>query len=183
MVLRCGRRLTDDRAGDQRCRSYSPTIRLLWCATRARYSDRCRRTRSRSLPGVPTRKIGRQSEHITDPYLSMTIGLVLRMSPFDLHGSAGGQMIMRQSDVTCPKCHADYRRIELVSRKGRKGQFHCMSCDHTLEVFDGSTYVAIRQSSARSARSTFCWAGRSSDGSSPSYGRLSKAGSPAMACC
>ena len=53
-------------------------------------------------------------------------------------------MIMRQSDVTCPKCHGGYRRIELVSRKGSKGEFHCVSCDQVLEVFDGSTYVAIR---------------------------------------
>jgi transposase-like protein len=53
-------------------------------------------------------------------------------------------MIMRQSDVTCPKCHSGYRRIELVSRKGSKGEFHCVSCDQVLEVFDGSTYVAIR---------------------------------------
>jgi hypothetical protein len=53
-------------------------------------------------------------------------------------------MIMRQSEVTCPKCHSGYRRIELVSRKGWKGEFHCVSCDQVLEVFDGSTYVAIR---------------------------------------
>ncbi|MDB5605877.1 MAG: hypothetical protein JWP25_2777 [Bradyrhizobium sp.] len=53
-------------------------------------------------------------------------------------------MIMRQSDVTCPKCHGGYRRIELVSRKGSKGEFQCESCDEVLEVFDGSTYVAIR---------------------------------------
>jgi transposase-like protein len=53
-------------------------------------------------------------------------------------------MIMRQSNVTCPKCHGVYRRVELVSRKGSKGEFHCTSCDQVLEVFDGSTYVAIR---------------------------------------
>jgi hypothetical protein len=53
-------------------------------------------------------------------------------------------MIMRQSEVTCLKCHSGYRRIELVSRKGSKGEFHCVSCDQVLEVFDGSTYVAIR---------------------------------------
>jgi transposase-like protein len=53
-------------------------------------------------------------------------------------------MIMRQSEVTCPKCHSGYRRIELVSRKGSEGEFHCVSCDQVLEVFDGSTYVAIR---------------------------------------
>ena len=54
-------------------------------------------------------------------------------------------MIMRQSEVTCLKCHSGYRRIELVSRKGSKGEVHCVSCDQVLEVFDGSTYVAIRK--------------------------------------
>ena len=53
-------------------------------------------------------------------------------------------MIMRESEVTCLKCHSGYRRIELVSRKGWKGEFHCVSCDQVLEVFDGSPYAAIR---------------------------------------
>ena len=53
-------------------------------------------------------------------------------------------MILRQSDVTCPKCHCGYRRIELASRTGSKREFRCVSCDHVLEVFDGSTYVMIR---------------------------------------
>jgi hypothetical protein len=53
-------------------------------------------------------------------------------------------MIMRQSEVTCLKCHSGYRRIELVPRKGSEGEFHCVSCGQVLEVFDGSTYVAIR---------------------------------------
>jgi transposase-like protein len=51
---------------------------------------------------------------------------------------------MRKSDVTCPNCHAGYRRVELVSEKGTKGEFHCLLCDHVIEVFDGSTHVAIR---------------------------------------
>lgn len=51
---------------------------------------------------------------------------------------------MRKSDVTCPKCHAGYRRIELASRPGAKGEFHCLLCGQVLEVFDGSTDVAIR---------------------------------------
>jgi transposase-like protein len=51
---------------------------------------------------------------------------------------------MRKSDVTCPKCHAGYRRIELASPPGVKGEFRCLLCDHLLEVFDGSTEVAIR---------------------------------------
>jgi hypothetical protein len=51
---------------------------------------------------------------------------------------------MQRPDVICPKCHAGYRRIELASRKGRKGEHRCLFCDHVLEVFDGSAYVAIR---------------------------------------
>ena len=51
---------------------------------------------------------------------------------------------MRKSDVTCPKCHAGYRRVELVSRKGTKGEFRCLLCGDVLEVFDGETDVAIR---------------------------------------
>jgi hypothetical protein len=51
---------------------------------------------------------------------------------------------MKKSDVICPKCHAGYRRIELVSKMGAKGEFHCLVCDEVLEVFDGSTDVAMR---------------------------------------
>jgi transposase-like protein len=51
---------------------------------------------------------------------------------------------MKKSDVTCPKCHAGYRRIELVSKKGTKGEFRCLVCDEAVEVFDGSTDVAMR---------------------------------------
>jgi transposase-like protein len=51
---------------------------------------------------------------------------------------------MRKSDVTCPKCKAGYRRIELVSGSRTSGEFHCLVCDSVLEVFDGSREVAIR---------------------------------------
>jgi transposase-like protein len=51
---------------------------------------------------------------------------------------------MKKSDVTCPKCHAGYRRIELTSRSGAKGEFRCMLCGELLEVLDGSTDVALR---------------------------------------
>ncbi len=51
---------------------------------------------------------------------------------------------MRKSDIICSECGAGYRRIELVTRKGTKGEFRCSLCDHVLEVFDGSTDVAIR---------------------------------------
>jgi transposase-like protein len=51
---------------------------------------------------------------------------------------------MKKTDVTCPKCHAGYRRIELVSKKGTESEFRCLHCDHLLELFDGSTQIAIR---------------------------------------
>jgi transposase-like protein len=51
---------------------------------------------------------------------------------------------MRKSDVTCPECNAGYRRVELTSKAGTKGEFHCLICNHLLEVFDGSTDIAIR---------------------------------------
>jgi transposase-like protein len=51
---------------------------------------------------------------------------------------------MRKSDVTCPKCNAGYRRIELMTRSGTRGEFRCLTCDNLLEVFDGSTEVALR---------------------------------------
>ena len=57
------------------------------------------------------------------------------------HGNFAG---MRKSDVTCPECGAGYRRIELASMPGTKGEFRCLTCDHLLETFDGSTEVALR---------------------------------------
>ena len=51
---------------------------------------------------------------------------------------------MRKSDVTCPVCQAGYRRIELTSRPGDRGEFHCLICDGVLEILDGSTAVALR---------------------------------------
>jgi transposase-like protein len=51
---------------------------------------------------------------------------------------------MKKSDVTCPECHAGYRRIELQSKPGTLGEFRCLTCDHLLEIFDGSANVALR---------------------------------------
>jgi hypothetical protein len=51
---------------------------------------------------------------------------------------------MKKSDLTCPVCHAGYRRIELTSRPGVKGEYRCLLCSEVLETFDGSTDVAIR---------------------------------------
>jgi transposase-like protein len=51
---------------------------------------------------------------------------------------------MKKSDVTCPKCKAGYRRMELVSVGGPKGEFRCLVCNRVLEVMDGKTEVALR---------------------------------------
>jgi transposase-like protein len=51
---------------------------------------------------------------------------------------------LRKSDVTCPKCKAGYRRIELTTGPGTIGEHRCLTCNHVLEVFDGSTEVALR---------------------------------------
>ena len=51
---------------------------------------------------------------------------------------------MKKSDLSCPVCHAGYRRIELSSRPGTKGEFRCLLCNEVLEKLDGSTDVPIR---------------------------------------
>jgi hypothetical protein len=51
---------------------------------------------------------------------------------------------MKKSDVQCPDCGAGHRRIELVSRKGPPGAYHCLVCKNLLETFDGSHEVAYR---------------------------------------
>jgi uncharacterized Zn-finger protein len=51
---------------------------------------------------------------------------------------------MKKTDVICPECSAGFRRIELDSRNGTPGEFHCPLCDHVLEVLDGATEVAYR---------------------------------------
>jgi predicted Zn finger-like uncharacterized protein len=51
---------------------------------------------------------------------------------------------MRKSDVTCPECSAGYRRIELTFTPGTPGEFRCTMCGHVIEVFDGSTQIALR---------------------------------------
>lgn len=51
---------------------------------------------------------------------------------------------MQKSDITCPECNAGYRRVELATRSGTKGEFRCLVCGHLLEVFDGAAEIAIR---------------------------------------
>jgi predicted Zn finger-like uncharacterized protein len=53
-------------------------------------------------------------------------------------------LIMRKSGMTCPECSAGYRRIELATRPGKRGEFRCWICDHVLELFDGSREIALR---------------------------------------
>jgi uncharacterized Zn-finger protein len=51
---------------------------------------------------------------------------------------------MKKGDVTCPHCGAGFRRIELSSEPGTKGEYHCPACSNLLEVFDGSHIVIYR---------------------------------------
>jgi predicted Zn finger-like uncharacterized protein len=51
---------------------------------------------------------------------------------------------MIKSDVTCPSCRAGYRRVELHSLGGCRGDYRCLTCGEVLEVFDGKTEVAYR---------------------------------------
>jgi hypothetical protein len=51
---------------------------------------------------------------------------------------------MKKSDVQCPECSAGYRRIELTSRNGHPGSYHCVVCSHLLETFEGEHEVAYR---------------------------------------
>jgi transposase-like protein len=62
---------------------------------------------------------------------------------------------MKKGDVTCPNCGAGFRRLELSSQVGAKGEYRCPACDMALEVMDGSKLVAYRltiQPSTRTLR-------------------------------
>jgi Zn finger protein HypA/HybF involved in hydrogenase expression len=51
---------------------------------------------------------------------------------------------MRKNDVTCPDCGAGFKRLELSSKPGTQGAYHCPVCDTALEIFDGKNLVAYR---------------------------------------
>jgi transposase-like protein len=51
---------------------------------------------------------------------------------------------MRKGDVTCPECGAGFRRLELSSAAGSKGEYRCPACNVLLETFDGGRFVAYR---------------------------------------
>jgi transposase-like protein len=44
---------------------------------------------------------------------------------------------MMKSDVQCVDCGAGYRRIELISKRGKEGRYRCLVCGRVLETFDG----------------------------------------------
>jgi DNA-directed RNA polymerase subunit RPC12/RpoP len=51
---------------------------------------------------------------------------------------------VRKTDVICSECGAGFRRLELWSEVGEKGEYHCPACGSTLEMIDGSKLVAYR---------------------------------------
>ena len=51
---------------------------------------------------------------------------------------------MMKADVSCPGCGAGFRRIELSSLQGGRGEYRCPACNQVLEVFDGDSLVAYR---------------------------------------
>ncbi|MBR0692746.1 hypothetical protein JQ553_05890 [Bradyrhizobium lablabi] len=51
---------------------------------------------------------------------------------------------MKKADVTCPHCGAGFRRLELSTASGDKGEYHCPVCDTALEQFDGDKLIAYR---------------------------------------
>ena len=69
---------------------------------------------------------------------------VLERSPSSDIVAGQENRTMRKGDVICPECNAGFRRIELDSRRGHAGEFHCPLCNRVLEVFDGTTEIAYR---------------------------------------
>jgi transposase-like protein len=55
--------------------------------------------------------------------------------------------VIWKSDIICPECSAGYRRIVITSCEGVKGEYRCLTCNHVLEVFDGSFAMLIRSRS------------------------------------
>jgi DNA-directed RNA polymerase subunit RPC12/RpoP len=51
---------------------------------------------------------------------------------------------MKQNDVICSDCGAGFRRLELSSRQGQKGEYRCPACNNPIEVFDGTRLIAYR---------------------------------------
>lgn len=51
---------------------------------------------------------------------------------------------MIKGNATCAGCGAGFRRIELSSERGGKGEYRCPACDEVLEVLPGDHLVAYR---------------------------------------
>ncbi|WP_249131245.1 MULTISPECIES: hypothetical protein [unclassified Bradyrhizobium] len=58
--------------------------------------------------------------------------------------SRQGEKDVRKADVTCACCGAGFRRLELWSEPGAKGEYHCPVCDYLLEAFDGTNLIVYR---------------------------------------
>jgi hypothetical protein len=55
-----------------------------------------------------------------------------------------GAISMKMTDITCPHCGAGFRRLELWSLLGWKGEYRCPVCDTALEIFDGNKLIDYR---------------------------------------
>ena len=51
---------------------------------------------------------------------------------------------MKKGDVTCCKCGAGFRRIEVSSLPGAEGEYRCVACGHLLEKLLGDRLVEYR---------------------------------------
>ena len=100
----------------------------------------------RSLPG-PTHGRGERSEaswssRRSDGGPNAFSCKMCLLSPVELR--AWRRNRSGDANVRCHECGTGYRRIELTTRPGKRGEFCCLVCDHVLELFDDSREVAIR---------------------------------------
>ena len=51
---------------------------------------------------------------------------------------------MKMGGAVCSECRAGFRRIELESERGTKGEYRCPLCNNLLETFDGKRLIAYR---------------------------------------
>jgi hypothetical protein len=51
---------------------------------------------------------------------------------------------MKKDDVMCADCGAGFRRLQLSSRSGTKGEYRCPTCNNLIEVLDGDHLVMYR---------------------------------------
>src|SRR5215475_11858700 len=51
---------------------------------------------------------------------------------------------MKTGAAVCSECRAGFRRIELESERGSKGEYRCPLCGSLLETFDGNSLIAYR---------------------------------------